>query len=525
MKSDALLDAIGEAKDEYVLDVRKSKDTQKRPWGKWGAAIAACLALALGLNAFFGNLGANTGTGGDTDLNYMRYVGPVLPLTVRGDASGITAVRNVEFDFSGYHSRQYSYEEDNGEIAYYQKYESEALVTDSYTLTNASGEDKTFTLLYPFTGDMRQWQYHPTISVNGETVPTVMYPGPYVGGFAGAWGSDEPGTLNLAPPECFADYRGLLSTEDYRNAAFAPFPVLEQKVYVYRLHNFIYSADEEAKNPTLCFDFYMDYGETFVFTYGFNGAAVDPESGYCSRRKGGISYRPNVAPERQHPEDGYLILMGADLEEYTLQGYRDGGCDQGEELSDLGCAVTRYETTLGEVMSALLDDFLEEVFPKMDSVVTGEVSLKDMPARELYLGLAAELLSSYGIIGGTPMERYSDGRLEDCFSEAISQNRVIYLSFDATVPAGDSITLEAVMRKDNSVDFVGNDKGKDGYDMATKLGSNLTFTEQTASICGFEEIEILGQNFGFDPENGITKVPLNLNQEHYWLQVSKLREE
>ena len=73
------------------------------------------------------------------------------------------------------------------------------------------------------------------------------------------------------------------------------------------------------------------------------------------------------------------------------------------------------------------------------------------------------------------------------------------------------------------MDYYGDDKNKDGYDMATQLGSNLTFTEQTASICKHEQIEIIDQNFGFDPKNGITTVPLHLNQEHYWIQVRKLR--
>ena len=109
------------------------------------------------------------------------------------------------------------------------------------------------------------------------------------------------------------------------------------------------------------------------------------------------------------------------------------------------------------------------------------------------------------------------------FSGAWTDGRVIYFSFDVTIPAGGSITVEAGMPKDASMDYVGKDKGKDGFDMATKLGSNLNFTEQTASICRFEEIEIIAQNFGFDLENGVTKVTLDLNQDHYWLQVRKIR--
>jgi len=272
-------------------------------------------------------------------------------------------------------------------------------------------------------------------------------------------------------------------------------------------------------------NFYIDYEKTHVFSYGMNGASWNHESGYCSRRKSGIEYRPNVAPERQHPDDGYVILLGDDLERYTLQGYRDGGCDEGEELNDVSCTVTRYETTLGEILAQLLENSLNETVLQMDSLLTGKVSTEQMPIRDLYMGLTAELLFSYGILGDTPVERYDTGMLEDIFSGVYSNGRVIYLSFEVTIPAGERITVEAAMRKEASVDYIGRDKDKDGYDMATRLGSDLVFTGQTASISGFDEIEIVDQNFGFDLANDITSVMLDLAQEHYWMQIRKVRAE
>ena len=522
MKSDDLLDAIGEARDEYIEDVRTAK--KRTPgWVKWSSAVAACLVVAIGVGLFFGGMGGNAGSGSDGDLNYMYYVGPVMPLTVQGDPTGITASRNVNYDFSGYESWQESYENSKGEMVSYDRYSSQTLVTDSYMLRNQSDDDQTVTLLYPFTGDMREWEYYPSITVDGEEVATTMHPGPYSGGFEGAWGSNEAGTVNLNPLECFEDYQTLLATDAYLNSAFDEFPELNQKVYVYRLHDFVYSENTEAANPTLSFTFYIDYEKTTVMSYGMNGASWDRESGYCSRRKGGIEYRPNVALERQHPDDGYVILMGEDLTEYTLQGYEDGGCDKGEELNDLGCTITRYETTLGEILDTLLENHLEESILQMDSLITGKVSVEDMPVKELYLGLAAELLCSYGIIGDTPMERYDVGMVEDLFSAAMVDGRIIYLSFDVSIPAGESVAVEATMVKDASIDYIGDDKGKDGYDMATTLGSNLTFTQQTASISRYDQIEIVAQNFGFDPANGITEVTLDLSQPHYWMEIRKVK--
>ena len=166
-----------------------------------------------------------------------------------------------------------------------------------------------------------------------------------------------------------------------------------------------------------------------------------------------------------------------------------------------------------------------ESIQQMESMITGKVPVEDMPVKDLYLGLAAELLCSYGIIGDTPMERYDVGMVEDLFSAAMVDGRIIYLPFDVTIPAGESVAVEATMVKDASIDYIGEDKGKDGYDMATTLGSNLTFTQQTASISRYDQIEIVAQNFGFDLANGITEVTLDLTQPHYWMEIRKVKAE
>ena len=55
--------------------------------------------------------------------------------------------------------------------------------------------------------------------------------------------------------------------------------------------------------------------------------------------------------------------------------------------------------------------------------------------------------------------------------------------------------------------------------MVTALGSNLRFTQQTAYLEDRGQIEIVRQNFGFDIENGINEVALDLAIPHYYLEV------
>ncbi|HZJ57406.1 MAG TPA: hypothetical protein VFD89_04110, partial [Clostridia bacterium] len=61
--------------------------------------------------------------------------------------------------------------------------------------------------------------------------------------------------------------------------------------------------------------------------------------------------------------------------------------------------------------------------------------------------------------------------------------------------------------------------GVQGYDMVTRLGSNIGFTEITASLRNTDNIEILNQNFGLDLRDGIDSVTLNPEIPHYYLDI------
>jgi len=94
------------------------------------------------------------------------------------------------------------------------------------------------------------------------------------------------------------------------------------------------------------------------------------------------------------------------------------------------------------------------------------------------------------------------------------------------IPAGTSVKLDAEFEKKPSFDFdcITENKGISGYDLVTKLGSNLTFTGQTTKLEDRGQIEIVRQNFGFDLANGINEVELDLNEPHYYLEVRTKKE-
>ena len=140
-----------------------------------------------------------------------------------------------------------------------------------------------------------------------------------------------------------------------------------------------------------------------------------------------------------------------------------------------------------------------------------------------------KLMLQHGVLAGDQIkDRYSDGRLDELISEVLYQDRVLYLTFPFSIPAGESVTISAEFRKEPSFDYgcSGSENvGLQGYDFVTQLGSNLEFTQQTASLVNTETIEIINQNFGFDLENGVSEVSLDPDTEHYYLEIREKSEQ
>jgi len=519
MKAMDLFDGITAIPGDMIEEAETHRFRKRRPWVRY-AAVAAAFAAAIGIGGILtgriqtpmmgGKAGGGGNGGGENGYSYMHYVGPVLPLTVIGDAEGVTAGRHVDYDFLPYRTRTERIEHD-GKSDTYDAWDTDAIVTDSYTLVNAAGEDKTLSLLYPAALTVNETvDYLPTITVDGEQRETTLHAGPYSGGFMDASGGKDPKErVNLDQISSWEDYAALLADGSYQAAAFAPAPDLNVPVTVYRVDDYAV-APTDAVNPSLQISFRVDYDKTIVMTYGSNGGSNDAENGVCTRIVGGLAneYRP--------PEPMYVVLCGDDIDGYTLQGYANMGGDAGTEI-DVTATVTRYETTLDVFLRQIIDRALDERYQwQYGADLTGS----GIP-RELLHRLAAELLVQYGVLSDDPHERYF-GMLEEVF-EAYIMRRVLYLSFDVTVPAGESVEITATMRRDGSMDYIGKKKNVEGYDLATRLGSLLTFTEQHASLSHAEEIVMGENNFGFDPERGVTEVTLDLAAEHYWMQVAKRR--
>ena len=553
-QSERLLVQLGEIRAETIeeADGPVPGRAKKRPvWIRWAAVAAGLSIVLLTAGVLTGvipllRIGGNAGGAGVNQTNsgpttFMSYAGPVFPLTLREKNDSITAERDVTLDFlpwtpewwtregmtaadySGMPAEYQALLEDydrwfpNG--GYYRTL-TDILVTDSYTLTNTAGEAQTVSVLYPFSGSLYNLhQSLPVLFADGSQLNTALYAGVNSHGDMkfldnALAGGPEPGGASLKYPDNWEDYRDALTDGRYQRNALGGLPDLSGvSVVVYEFTDpWGEERDDEAgrPNPTIRAEYDIDVDRTVILSYGFHGGSYNWDTGHMKR-----TYSIPQRWETRYGKTCYLIAVGEDLSNLTTQGYATGGSDTKKTI-EAGVTVRRYETDLETILRTTAQAIYQD-WQANDSETQTRL---DAVGFEMYFNMFKGWLLSDGSLSGNGAERYNTGSLED--NDVLYTDRVFYLEAEVTVPAGGSVTLSATMCRDGSYDeYCAHTKnvGVYGYDLVTKLGSNLTCTGQRAAIEDRGLIEIVRQNFGFDLENGVKTVDLDPAQEHYYLEV------
>ena len=438
-QSERLFEAISHLNDEILdpaLEPRRRKT--KYHWKRW-AALAACLCLVVGVVRLLPLLGGRSGSdsGASGASAFQSYAGPVLPMTLREENENITAQRAITLDFAPWVP---VWDEE------LERYDDHILVTDEYTLTNTGEEDQTLTLLYPFVTNLNR-EGQPVLEAEGEKLETVFHWGSYAGFFKGSLDDtrldgEQGDSSSLTGPNCWEDYRNLLSDGSYLARALGDTPDVSQvPVTVYKLTEpYGPARSQEAPNPTIRVSMELDYEQTHVLSYGFNGGAYDLENGRM--------VQSFSIPEEGDPEDGqtyYLLVLGDDVDNLTMSGYVTGGLDEDDpELEGCGVTVERYESDLETVLREVLAQYCNQ---------RTYITQHDPEILEVRYRAVVEQLLLYGPLESQSTQRYAYGPLEDLFSDAWDFQRVCWLETQVTVPAGGSLTVTVSMEKEASYDY------------------------------------------------------------------------
>lgn len=441
------------------------------------------------------------GSGIENGTVFMSYAGPVFPLISEANTN-LTAERAMTLDFASG-----SYEDGTPRQWGVQ-------IKDNYIIQNPTDQEIQIQALYPFAGNIRELdEQRPVIKMGETTLSGDLYAGSYSGGFQSTYGAVIPDTMNLENLNSWEQYRALLSDGSYQVQALEAAPALNIPVTVYEFSNFSKPLkDYPAATQAVTFE-NIHSQDTQIFSYGFEGFSQDPDRGVYQ-----YSY---FVPDgtRRSKNFKLLIVLGKDVGNYQLQGYQNGGCQSGEEINGVSCTVTRTASTLDAVLNRLCKDYAESYPDELPDASTG-FSL------DLFQDAISELLTQYGLLSDAPKDRYNDGRLDDIISETLVQDRVFYLRFPVTIPAGKNIAISIKSQKEPSYDFAcsgSENVGLQGYDLITQLDSKLKFTRQTAALENIDGIKIMKQNFGFDIQKNILEVLLDPAQEHYYLEVKPVK--
>lgn len=488
-REEKLFLAIGGVEDRLI---KEAGEPPRRPARTRWAAMAAAVALAAGVGIYgilprMGGNGAASGVTGDEarpeGMTFLSYAGPVLPLTVVEGPDGLAADREVTWDFAS--------AADAGQYTLYT-----AEVTDTTTIRNPGEETLAITVGYPVTADFRTAEEKlPILTVDGKATETGLL-----------WGDNERDGESLwgARLESWDDVKALLADGSCLARSREEAPALDDTVTVWELlEETAPEVDRRKMAPTLAVDFRQDREKTQVWTWGFNG--------YSQPEDGTVRYDFFVRGEGERRQRRLLVFLGEVPEGCTIGGYQDGGCEK--ELEGVTARLVSFTTTLGE----LLDQLVAEEFSDWDSAQEIENRLDAFRGalRRMMAQHTAEELEAGGML-----------MLEDLFSHVLVQTRPVWTTAEVSIPAGGEVTVTARYRKEPSYDFVCADterQGLLGWDLGTTLGSGLRFGEVTARVENAGRLEIVEQDFGFEPAGGSARVELDPGKEHYYMVV-RIRE-
>lgn len=447
----------------------KNQESKKRITSTGIILIAMLIGIWLALRMFINPGGSGTG-------EFNSYRGPVLPMTTLNGAEGVDVTRNVNFDFSPY----------QGTANYSTLAKGAAGITDTYVLTNTTTEPRRLELVYGFQGQFIDHpEEFPAITVDGASIQAKLYP------------SIDPEEL-VWNAHNFERYSQILEENDFLALALRKSEELDIPVTAYHFTDLSYEGNEVAGFPMLTVTFSLDEN-TLVWESGRVSSQTLDDG----------RYQMMFLVERG---EAWVFTAGGTLIDPEFGGNKDYNITETSAIDGVTFDLKTYETTLSEAIWSLAKDYDFWAIEGQDTYPNSG-------------GLTPELLVDGTVkkLHARDYRKVSDDiqmiDIDGIFYDVVTDSRMMYLVFPVELEAGQSVTVEAAYIQEPSLDISGPKQYREGYELATKLGSDLHFVNLTSSLSNTKLIEIGKQNFGFDLEKGITEVILDLQVERYYLEV------
>ena len=195
-----------------------------------------------------------------------------------------------------------------------------------------------------------------------------------------------------------------------------------------------------------------------------------------------------------------------------LNGYPSELVVLGGDVSQIDTALpyTRTETTLGDYLPTLISYPLK--------LHTEYVPMADCTDAALKLHAAVRWLEACGPFGRTPAIRYEMG--VDIVDDLWGVDRIFFLTAEVTVPAGETITVEAAMHKEAGFQYGGT---TESYELYLWEPQGLTLSSQLLNLEGIEGLTISSQETVTIPLDFGRTTGIDLQTEHdsIWLEIRR----
>lgn len=532
MQAEELFQVIGCIDDALIIRSDRKKK-KKNYWGVYGGllASAACLLLLFGANYMMNRqvidsqdptissqpTQSGDGNGPDyydpsstpipddywtkqetpkdygmmPELGWVDFnPGPIMPLTLADAKEGITAERELTYDFSTVSK------EDKGYVP----------IKDNYVLINTTNKDETVTLYYPYVSDIRELNSHmPQIAVGDGAEDAQILNSAY-------YGEDSNSTLRLFEPGVSTDeYSSMLKEmkplEDIIDEEF-----LQQNVVVYEVEE--WNTENVPQNiATYTVRFKVD-DPNKVFTAHSYTTEYDGE--YLQ-----VSFNRSALLAEQ--AKGAVYFLGGAPKECLEQGYLYVDTTEEYRTDKVTAKLKTYESTVEEVLRAQMDVQLKKLDKGANKL---SKELEDLYfERMAYMFRDMYTWANDG--KDTPEDEvFYEKSISDIAYTAWDCESMYLLSKTITIPAGSSINVDFDYEKSGACNtYEPQEEFRDNYcyDNMPNLLTNLKFTEQSAVIEESGNILIEDQNYGFDLDAGIKEVQLELDAERYYMIVKMLK--